>query len=132
MKKVITTLFLIMAIFAYSQQQQLFSNRFPDLTTSDFKPLNLELANFSRNYEKVFGEYQFMFDSNNFGDKNVYVGYDNKLYYQGRSTFIMENPGPHNMNYSWDADYIKGLVSGLKMLFNNEKDYTKSYINYNK
>ena len=104
----------------------------PDLATADFKPLNLELANFSRNYTKVFGEYQFMFDSNNFGDKNVYVGYDNKLYYQGRSTFIMENPGPHNTNYSWDADYIKGLVSGFKMLFNNEKDYTKSYSNYNK
>ena len=132
MKKVIITSFLITAMFAYSQQPQLFSNKLPDLATPDFKPLNLELANFSKNYKKVFGEYHFMFDSNNFGDKNVYVGYGDKFYFQGMSTFIMENPGPHNMNYGWNADYIGGLVSGYKLLFNHEKDYTKSYSDYNK
>jgi len=52
------------------------------------------------------------------------------MYYQGRSTFIMDYPGPHNMNYNWNMDYIAGLVSGYKLLFNHEKDYTKSYSSF--
>ena len=73
-----------------------------------------------------------MLDSNNFGARNVYVGYDSRLYYQDRSTFIMEYPGPHSLNYSWNADYIGGLIAGVKLLLNNEKDYTKNYSDYQK
>lgn len=131
MKRITVPLFLAVFAFGYSQQQKYFSFQSAQLSlTTDFKPLNTQFASFSKNYEKVFGEYNFTFDSNNFGDRNVYVGHDDRMYYQGRSTFIMDYPGPHTTNYSWNADYISGLVSGVKLIFNQEKDYTKSYSSF--
>lgn len=133
MKNSVALLVFAFGISAYGQQK-LFSDNLAvanagnKIQTADFKSLTSHLFYLSKNYEKVFGEYNFSYDSNNFGARNVYVGYDGRTHYLGNSAFIMENQGPLlSGNYSWNADYISGLVSGVKLIFKKEKNYTKSY-----
>jgi len=136
MKKSIAVFVFAFGINAYSQQK-MFSDNLGIATAEnkiqsiDFKSLTSHLSYFSKNYEKVFGEYIFSNDSNNFGARNVYVGYDNRMHYQGSSIFIMENQGALTSgNLAWNADYVSGLLSGIKLIFNREKNYTKSYSSF--
>lgn len=133
MKKVVGLFFIAVSVGAYGQKKTFSDNLFVanaenKIETADFSRLKNHLTYLSSNYEKVFGEFNFSYDSNNFGSRNVYVGYSDRLYYQGNSAFIMENPGVFNSgNFVWNNDYLTGLLSGVKLIFNTEKNYTKSY-----
>jgi len=138
MKKTVGLLVLLATAYV-NGQTKMFSDNLSVATAEnkikviDFTQLTSHLSYLSKNYDNVFGEYIFSFDSNNFGDKNVYVGQGERMYYQGQSAFIMEHQGPLAAgNLSWRTDYVSGLLSGLKLIFNTQKNYTKSYSDFNK
>jgi hypothetical protein len=124
MKRVLLIIAFIAGSTAYSQtvtdsiQKPLFMN------SDTLLPLKMDFAYYSKNYDKVFGEFNFTYDANNFGQRNVYVGYGDVLYYQGNSTYIMQMPNAiHNLNFSRGMDVVGGLKN-LSSLFNSEKDYS--------
>lgn len=125
MKKAIFFLAFITGTSAYSQSvaDTLHSTRFKAIATN-LKPMNIDFSYYGKNYDKVFGEYNFTRDANNFGMRNVYVGYNDTFYYQSSSTFIMEMPNAiHNLNFSGGQDVIGGLKN-LASLLKFEKDYS--------
>ena len=93
----------------------------PDAT---IMPLKLDFSYYAKNYNKVFGEFNFTRDANNFGARNVYVGYNGAMYYQGNSTYITEIPSNWpTYNFAGYQDVIGGLKN-LTSLFTAEKDYS--------
>ncbi|MHA3787168.1 hypothetical protein ACX0HA_03080 [Flavobacterium hauense] len=93
----------------------------PDAT---IMPLKLDFSYYAKNYNKVFGEFNFTRDANNFGARNVYVGYNGAMYYHGNSTYITEIPSNWpTYNFAGYQDVIGGLKN-LTSLFNAEKDYS--------
>lgn len=124
MKKIFIVSVVMVCTTALSQTatDSIAKSRF--LKPADLPPLNIDFSYYAKNYEKVFGEYNFTNDSNNFGTRNVYVGYGDRLYYQNNSTFIMEMPNNvHNLNFSGGQDVLGGLKN-LTSLFSSEKDYS--------
>lgn len=134
--KIIVILAFVLGINAYGQKKMFSDNLFVATTQNkieiaDFTKLTSHLNYLSKNYEKVFGEYNFSYDSNNFGDRNVYIGYGDRMHYQGSSAFILENQGLLNAgDFRWRTDYISGLISGAKLIFKTEKNYTKNYSDF--
>lgn len=94
--------------------------------SSDFLPIKLDLTYYSKNYKDIFGEYNYTLDSNNFGLRNVYIGHNDKYYYMANSTFIMDmqSSGLNSFNFSDNADYLGGLHDIVKLLFNDQIDYS--------
>lgn len=125
MKKAVLLLALIAGGSVYGQavQDSLTILRF-NVPGNTLAPLQLDFSYYAKNYEKVFGEFNFTNDANNFAARNVYVGYGDRLYYMSNSTFIMEMPNAiHNLNFCGGQDIIGG-IKNLTSLFNSEKDYS--------
>lgn len=128
---IIAILLITGAGYSQSLPDKLFlASKDAKTTDSEFLPINLDLAYYSKNYENVFGEYNFMLDSNNFGTKNVYIGHNDKYYYLNNSTFIMDmqSAGLNSFNFVDNADYLGGLYSAFNLIFNNEANYSSSKI----
>lgn len=128
---IITLLLMTGAGFSQSIPDKLFlASKDTKEANSEFLPIKLDLAYYSKNYNTIFGEYNFTLDSNNFGVKNVYIGHNDKYYYLNNSTFIMDmqSPGLNSFNFSDNADYLGGLYSAFNMIFNNEANYSNGKI----
>ncbi len=88
---------------------------------------------YSANYDKVFGEYTYTFNTLNFGNRNVYVS-DSNFYYHGSQNL----PYIPSLNQAFvpcenhSTTGIIGIgVAGLTALFSGslfEKDYTPKNI----
>jgi len=124
MKRVVLIIAFIAGTAAYSQtvtdsiQKPLFMN------ANNLLLPKIDFSYYSKNFDKVFGEFNFTYDANNYGQRNVYVGYGDVLYYQGNSTYIMQMPNAiHDLNFSRGMDVIGGLKN-LSSLFTSEKDYS--------
>ncbi|PZR11802.1 MAG: hypothetical protein DI539_20350 [Flavobacterium psychrophilum] len=90
----------------------------------DQLPVKVDFSYYAKNYDKVFGEFNYTNNANNVSPRNVYVGYGNTFYYQRNSTYIMEMPTNINTyNFSGNQDVIGGLKN-LASLFSSEKDYS--------
>lgn len=131
--KLVIIAILLIAGAGYSQSlpDKLFlASKDAKAVDSEFLPIQLDLAYYSKNYENIFGEYNFVLDSNNFGTKNVYIGHNDKYYYLNNSTFIMDMQpsGLNAFNFSDNADYLGGLYSAFNLIFNNEVNYSNSKI----
>lgn len=124
MKRICFSLMMLASIAGYSQSV-------PDM---QMKPQFQQLDNlllvkqdftyYAKNYDKVFGDFNFTNDANNFGARNVYVGYNGTFYYQGNSTYITEVPSNWpTYNFVGYQDVIGGLKN-LSSLFTAEKDYS--------
>jgi hypothetical protein len=125
MKKAVLYLAFIGGISAYSQTavDTLSSTPFKDMDKG-LKPPDIDFSYYGKNYNKVFGEFNFSYDANNFGSRNVYVGYGDVLYYQGNSAYIMQMPNNiHSYNFAGYQDVIGG-IKNLSTLFSGEKDYS--------
>ena len=124
MKRVVLIIAFIAGTAAYSQtvtdsiQKPLFMN------ANNLLLPKIDFSYYSKNFDKVFGEFNFTYDANNYGQRNVYVGYGDVLYYKGNSTYIMQMPNAiHDLNFSRGMDVIGGLKN-LSSLFTSEKDYS--------
>lgn len=124
MKKAVLLLILLTAYLGYSQsvndvlKKSHFDN--PDTVL----PVKQDFTYYAKNYDKVFGEFNFTRDANNFGERNVYVGYNGIFYYQGNSAYITEIPSNWpTYNFVGYQDVIGGLKN-LSALFTSEKDYS--------
>lgn len=126
MKNYTTILALCISVFAAAQnfsQYSIQENIFKDNTKLP------DFSYYSNNYNIVFGEYNYTFNTNTFGKRNVYVA-DNRFYHYGSQHLPyqpMLNPGygPHDNNSAAMAIGIS--VVGLKALFDGNafaKDYT--------
>jgi hypothetical protein len=125
MKRIILLLAFTAGTSAYSQStaDTLSSTSFKDMDKS-LKPLDIDFTYYGKNYDKVFGEFNFTYDANNFGARNVYVGYGDVLYYQGNSAYIMQMPNNiHSYNFAGYQDVVGG-IKNLSSLFSSEKDYS--------
>lgn len=89
-----------------------------------------DLSYYSKNYNTVFGEYNYTFNTTNFGARNVYVS-ENNFYYNGSQNL----PYTPSLNQCYmpgqETDAIVGAIGisviGLKALFDGNaftKDYT--------
>lgn len=130
MKKLLFTIVIIAGAVSYGQvlpdKLALASKDLGTYNNSDFLPITVDLTYCSKNYKDVFGEYNFILDSNNYGQRNVYIGHNDKYYYLSNSTFIMDmqSAGLTSFNFSDHADYIGGLYSAVKLLFSDKVDYS--------
>lgn len=130
MKKYIVVLALSISAIAGAQS----------LTQYNFQQDNLALKTnlpdftyFSTNYEKVFGEYTYTFNTLNFGQRNVYVS-DSNFYYHGSQNLpyipsLNQSFVPCENNSTVGAIGIS--VAGLTALFSGslfEKDYSPKNI----
>lgn len=124
MKKAILLLILLTGALTYSQSVPDMQMK-PQFQQSDtVLPVKQDFTYYAKNYDKVFGEFNFTRDANNFGERNVYVGYNGTLYYQGNSTYITEIPSNWpTYNFVGYQDVIGGLKN-LSSLFTSEKDYS--------
>ena len=116
---------LLTGVLAYSQA---FDDKIKKLGFAQpyigILPLKIDFSYYAKNYDKVFGEFNFTRDANNFGTRNVYVGYNSTFYYQGNSTYITEVPSNWpTYNFAGYQDVIGGLKN-LSSLFTSEKDYS--------
>lgn len=131
MKKLLFTIVIVTGAIAYGQGlHDNLSLASKDVTigdNADFLPITVDLTYCSKNYKDVFGEYNYTLDSNNYGQKNVYIGHNDKYYYLSNSTFIMDMQpsGLNSFNFSDNADYLGGLYSAVKLIFNDKVDYTR-------
>ena len=75
------------------------------------------LSFYSKNYTEVFGRFNFSYDAQNIGRTNVYVGSNDKLYYNSGYIFVTDMPSAGvNVSYSTsynynNSDYLGGLLS---------------------
>ena len=75
-----------------------------------------ELSFYSKNYTEVFGRFNYNFDTQSIGTTKVYVGSNDKFYFNSGSIFITEMPiaGVTNLynifNYN-SNDYLEGVLS---------------------
>ncbi len=125
MKKAVFLLALIAGGSVYGQkvQDSLTMSRF-NIPSNELTPMEFDFSYYSKNYEEVFGRFNFTNDANNFGARNVYVGYGDRHYYQGNSTFIMEMPNAiHNLNFCEGQDVV-AMIKNLSAVFSAEKDYS--------
>ncbi len=89
-----------------------------------------DLSYYSKNYNTVFGEYNYTFNTTNFGARNVYVS-ENNFYYNGSQNLPYLPPVNQCYLPGQDTDAVVGVVGisiiGLKALFDGNafaKDYT--------
>ena len=124
MKKIfIVSAFLVCAA-GYSQSVQPLNFKSQFTAQDDQLPVKVDFSYYAKNYDKVFGEFNYTNNANNVSPRNVYVGYGNTFYYQRNSTYIMEMPTNINTyNFSGNQDVIGGLKN-LASLFSSEKDYS--------
>jgi len=93
--------------------------------------LNPALSYYSKNYTAIFGKFIYSFDAQNFGRKNVYVGYNDKMYFDSGRTLIMDMPvagGLNNNGYN-DADLVGAVLSiiaGENIDFSYHKKFSKN------
>jgi len=77
------------------------------------------LSFYSKNYTEVFGRFNFSYDAQNIGRTNVYVGSNDKLYYNSGYIFVTDMPSAGvNISYSNlynynNSDYLGGILSLL-------------------
>jgi hypothetical protein len=125
-------LFLIMGLFAGAicagQEAKLYSfMEIPHDSTMVSRLPDLEY--YSKNYDKVFGDYYYSFDTMSFGARNVYVS-DSNFYYNGSQN--MPYIQPLNQCYlpsenNKFAGAIGVSVAGLAALLKGDvfaKDYS--------
>lgn len=125
MKRTVLLLAFVMSGMVYGQKVQdtLVLSKFT-MADVTLKSQKFDFSYYSKNYDKVFGEFNFTGDANNFGTRNVYVGYNGTLYYQGNSTYITEIPSNWpTYNFAGYQDVIGGFKN-LSSLFSSEKDYS--------
>lgn len=124
MKSIFITSVFIVCSVAYGQSVQLLNYKTQFAPTESELPVKVDFSYYAKNYDKVFGEFNFTNNANNVSSRNVYVGYGGVLYYQRNSTYIMEMPtNIHTYNFSGNQDVIGGLKN-LMSLFTSEKDYS--------
>ena len=73
------------------------------------------LSFYSKNYIEVFGRFNYTYDAQSIGATKVYVGSNDKFYFNSGSIFITEMPiaGVTNYNvFNYNSnDYLEGLLS---------------------
>jgi len=73
------------------------------------------LSFYSKNYIEVFGRFNYTYDAQSIGTTKVYVGSNDKFYFNSGSIFITEMPiaGVTNYNvFNYNSnDYLEGLLS---------------------
>lgn len=124
MKRIFITLAFIICSAVYGQSVQPLNYRTQFATPDSQLPVKVDFSYYAKNYDKVFGEFNFTNNANNVSPRNVYVGYGGVFYYQRNSTYIVEMPtNIHTYNFSGNQDVIGGLKN-LMSLFTSEKDYS--------
>ena len=74
------------------------------------------LSFYSKNYIEVFGRFNYTYDAQSIGATKVYVGSNDKFYFNSGSIFITEMPiagvttNYNVFNYN-SNDYLEGLLS---------------------
>lgn len=131
MKKLLFSIAIITGVAGYGQilpdKLELASKDVTIGDNADFLPITVDLTYCSKNYKDVFGEYNYTLDSNNYGQRNVYVGHNDKYYFLSNSTFIMDMQpsGLNSFNFSDNADYLGGLYSAVQLIFSDKVDYSR-------
>ena len=118
MKKHFVIALLASGCFCYAQQMPrslkaaVNESRVEDgILKPSFSP---QLSFYSKNYTQVFGRFNYTFDAQTSGQRNVYVASDDKMYFNNIN-FITEMPiagqlTTYNFN---DADIVKALFAAL-------------------
>ncbi|TRW27466.1 hypothetical protein FMM05_02160 [Flavobacterium zepuense] len=118
MKSSLIIAYLIVTGFCNAQQVPQFLQAAVNESRIDegiLKPMfSPQLSFYSKNYTRVFGRFNYTFDAQTSGQRNVYVSSDNKLYF-GNINFITEMPiagqlSTYNFN---DADLITAVLSTI-------------------
>lgn len=75
MKKVCCCVMMIASISGYCQSVPDMQMKLKFQQPDTVLPVKQDFTYYAKNYDKVFGEFNFTRDANNFGERNVYVGY---------------------------------------------------------
>lgn len=127
MKKYIALFALLMSAAAGAQNFNQYTIKQDSIVQNAKLP---DLSYYSKNYNTVFGEYNYTFNTTNFGARNVYVS-ENNFYYNGSQNL----PYMSGLNQCYmpgqETDAIVGAIGisviGLKALFDGNvfgKDYS--------
>lgn len=97
MKKYFAIAALLLTVYSFGQKlpnnlhTAVYKTSFKDTVTRP--QLSPALAYYSKNYEAVFGEYQYTFNSTAFTNtKNIFIAPDDKFYYNAGTKFITNMP----------------------------------------
>ncbi len=82
--------------------------------------VSVDFSFYNKNFTKVFGYYNYTSDNFDYGERNVYVGYNDKLYYNNNRPLILNMPQAgvdlSNINYNGCPEQFE-----IKVLSNKKK-----------
>ena len=124
MKSYLIIAALVLSSFVYSQviPQNLNVAVRQNMANTLLPVFNPHLSFYSKNYNEIFGMYNYTFNTLNLGVRDVYVA-DNKLYYNASHLFITQMPlggltlsGDYHVNQFYPLGGIITLLGGKEDL----------------
>ncbi|MFP9115128.1 hypothetical protein ACLI1A_14410 [Flavobacterium sp. RHBU_3] len=113
MKKIFIIAVLITATAGFAQQKKLSFTAIPQ----DSLKLKLpDFSYFSKNYESVFGRFQYTFDRGAINNRSIYAAPDGNYYSLGDGRYVPTMPiaGNSPLFYNYQGgDIVSGIINAI-------------------